>query len=346
MNKIKLIVALTAGLFAFTSVNAGEMSVTGSMHVSYQSEQNNETGNPLGMNTDLTFSGSTDTDFGTVSMSLATDGTFVGESGADHTYSLASSLGTFTVANNGDAANAVDDITPSAFEEANGSGSGSYSVDLGSGMDGSMSLAYGNADIMGTGISVKYNYYPRLDGTTNNEKAASTTADSAANSAESINIGIPLAGLPGVGSTPLGGAKVTLGYENSKSRATDAQPKEGGTVAVVMPIGALKVGYQKKAYQAVGTSSAEAQSGFYKDDILGVAYAVNDELAVSYNMIQSDRHLHSNANGEIEQETKAINVAYTVGGLTLAFQDAKTSNSGYAKGTDNDTRTISIKTAF
>jgi len=347
MNKIKLIVALTAGLFAFTSVNAGEMSVTGSMHVSYQSEQNNETGNPLGMNTDLTFSGSTDTDFGTVSMSLATDGTFVGDSGADHTYSLASSLGTFTVANNGDAANAVDDITPTAFEEANGSGSGDYTAaDLGSGMDGSMSLAYGNADIMGTGISVKYNYYPRLDGTTNNEKAASTTANSAANSAESINIGIPLAGLPGVGSTPLGGAKVTLGYENSKSRATDAQPKEGGTVAVVMPIGALKVGYQKKAYQAVGTSSAEAQSGFYKDDILGVAYAVNDELAVSYNMIQSDRHLHSNANGEIEQETKAINVAYTVGGLTLAFQDAKTSNSGYAKGTDNDTRTISIKTAF
>ena len=238
MKKLKLIVALTAGLFAFTSVNAGEMSVTGSMHVTYQSEQNNVTGNPLGMNTDLTFSGSTDTDFGTVSMSLATDGTFVGESGADHTYSLATGYGTFSVANNGDAANAVDDITPTAFEEANGSGSGSYSVDLGSGMDGSMSIAYSNGDIMGTGISVKYNYYPRLDGTTNNEKAASTTADSAANSAESINIGIPLAGLPGVGSTPLGGAKVTLGYENSKSRATDAQPKEGGTVAVVMPIGA------------------------------------------------------------------------------------------------------------
>ena len=39
MKKLKLIVALTAGLFAFTSVNAGEMSVTGSMHVSYQSEQ-------------------------------------------------------------------------------------------------------------------------------------------------------------------------------------------------------------------------------------------------------------------------------------------------------------------
>jgi hypothetical protein len=347
MKQAKIIVALITGLFAFTSVNAGEMSVTGSMHATYQSEQNNVTGNPLGLNTDLTFSGSTDTDFGTVSMSLATDGTFVGESGADHTYSLATGYGTFSVANNGDAANAVDDITPTAFEEANGSGSGDYTAaDFGSGMDGSMSIAYGNADILGTGISVKYSYYPRLDGTTNNEKAASGTADSSAGSAESINVGIPLAGVPGIGSTPLGGAKITLGYEESDALVTDAQAKQGGTVAVVIPVGALKVGYQKKGYQAKGTSAAEAQDAFYKDDILGIAYAVNDELAISYNVIQSDRHLHSNANGEIEQETKAINLAYTIGGLTLGFQDAKTSNSGYTKATDNDTRTISIKTAF
>ena len=141
MNKLKLIVALVAGLFAFTSVNAGEMSVTGSMHVTYQSEVDDVTGNPLGMNTDLTFSGSTDTDFGEASFSLATDGTFLGDSGADHTYSLATDIGTFSVANNGDAGNAVDDITPTAFEEANGSGSGTYSVDFGSGMDGSMSIA-------------------------------------------------------------------------------------------------------------------------------------------------------------------------------------------------------------
>jgi len=345
MNKIKLIVALTAGLFAFTSVNAGEMSVTGSMHVSYQSEQNNVTGNPLGMNTDLTFSGSTDTDFGTVSMSLATDGTFVGDSGADHTYSLATGLGTFSVANNGDAGNAVDDITPSAFEEANGSGSGTYTVDFGSGMDGSMSIAYANGDIMGTGISVKYSYYPTLDSTTNNEKAASGDKGVAFGSGESINLGIPLAGLPIVGSSPLGGAKITLGYENTDSLITNAQPKEGGTAALVVPVGSFKIGYQKKAYQAAGTASTgEAEDAFYKDDILGIAYAVNDEMAVSYNIIESDKHLHTT--GEVEQETKAINIAYTVGGLTLGFQDAKTKNAGYSTGTDDDTRTISIKTAF
>ena len=38
MKQAKLIVALIAGLFAFTSVQAGEMSVTGTMQATYQSK--------------------------------------------------------------------------------------------------------------------------------------------------------------------------------------------------------------------------------------------------------------------------------------------------------------------
>ena len=342
MKQVKLIVALIAGLFAFTSVQAGELSVTGSMQATYQSEVDDVTGNPLGMNTDIKLSGSTDTDFGTVTMSLATDGTFLGDSGADHTYALATDMGTITIGNAGDSANAVDDITPSAFEEANGSGSGTYSTDFGSGMDGSMSLKYSNGDIMGTGISVSYSYYPRLDGTTNNEKAASAAADAGKKSAQSVNVGIPLGGLPVIGNTPLGGAKVTLGYENSDPEATSYQAKEGGTIAVVMPVGPLSVGYQKKAYAPLST--ADGTKLFYKDDILGIAYAVNDDFAISYNLIESVKH--ANAGTQIEQETEALNIAYTVGGLTLGFQDAKTANNGYSSGSDDDTRTLSIKTSF
>ena len=97
MKQVKLIVAFVTGLFAFTSVQAGELSVSGSMQATYQSEQTTTTGNPLGINTDITLSGSTDTDFGTVTMSLATDGTFLSDSGADHKYSLATGLKGFDV---------------------------------------------------------------------------------------------------------------------------------------------------------------------------------------------------------------------------------------------------------
>jgi len=342
MKQLKTIVALIAGLFAFTSVQAGELSVTGSMQATYQSEVDDVTGNPLGINTDIKLSGSTDTDFGTVTMSLATDGTFLGDSGADHTYALATDMGTITIGNSGDSGNAVDDITPTAFEEANGSGSGTYSTDFGSGMDGSMSLKYSNGDVMGTGISLSYSYYPRLDGTTNNEKAASGAANAAKKSAQSVNVGIPLGGLPLVGNTPLGAAKITLGYENSDPEATSYQAKEGGTIAVVMPVGPLSVGFQKKAYAPLST--ADGTKEFYKDDVIGIAYAINDDFAISYNQYTSVKH--ANAGADIEQETESLNIAYTVGGLTLGFADAKTSNAAYSSGSDDDTRTLSIKTAF
>ena len=70
MKQLKIVVALVTGLFAFTSVNAGELTVTGSMQATYQSEIDRQTGNPLGMNTDLTFTGSTDTDFGTATWTM------------------------------------------------------------------------------------------------------------------------------------------------------------------------------------------------------------------------------------------------------------------------------------
>ena len=145
-------------------------------------------------------------------------------------------MGTFTIGNAGDSGNAVDDITPTAFEEANGSGSGTYSVDFGSGMDGSMSLKYSNGDLLGTGVSVSYSYYPKLDGKTNNEKAASADNNNATKSAQSINVGIPLSGVPVVGDSPLGGAKITLGYEKSDAMQSSFQPKASLTTESVKPL--------------------------------------------------------------------------------------------------------------
>ena len=81
MKQLKITIALIAGLFAFTSANAGELTVSGTMQATYQSEVDDVTGNPLGINTDLTFGGSTEVLNGTtVAWSMGTDGTFLGES--------------------------------------------------------------------------------------------------------------------------------------------------------------------------------------------------------------------------------------------------------------------------
>ena len=97
MKQVKIIVALVAGLFSFASVNAGEMSVTGTMQATYNTQGGSNTGNPLGMNTDLTFTGETEVLNGTaVKWTMGTDGTFLGDAAADHKIVFASPLGDIT----------------------------------------------------------------------------------------------------------------------------------------------------------------------------------------------------------------------------------------------------------
>ena len=143
----------------------------------------------MGLKTDLTFTVTTEVLDGIgVTWTMGTDGTFLGETGADHKLALATPFGRIQVGNSDDAANNIDDITPSAFEEANGHGSGTYATDFGGSNEGSMSIGYRNADLFGPGISVGSNWYPKLDATLNNEKAASAVASGSARSAQSVSI--------------------------------------------------------------------------------------------------------------------------------------------------------------
>ena len=82
---------------------------------------------------------------------------------------------------------------------------------------------------------------------------------------------------------------------------------------------------------------------FYKDTIIGVAYAINDDLSISYNTYESQRHNSDSAN--LRQESTAISLGYAIGGMTIGFQDASTDNKSWASGSD-DTRTVSVKVAF
>ena len=58
MKITKILVAL-AFLFSVSTANAGELTVSGSMEATYQSETERTTGNPIGMDRELKFSGST-----------------------------------------------------------------------------------------------------------------------------------------------------------------------------------------------------------------------------------------------------------------------------------------------
>ena len=89
------------------------------------------------------------------------------------------------------------------------------------------------------------------------------------------------------------------------------------TAALNYSIGNLAFGIQRKLHNEGETGTA-ADEVRYKDLAMGVSYAVNDQLSISYNTYESKRH--NNAATNFLQETTAINVGYTVGGTTIGFK--------------------------
>ena len=114
--------------------------------------------------------------------------------------------------------------------------------------------------------------------------------------------------------------------------------------ALTGSIGNFSYGYQQKHIDA-GQTAALTDAIYYNVEHYGLAYAINDQLSISYNIMEQKQH-NPSADSSFEQETDAINIGYTVGGITIGFQDASTDNANMVKDISDDTRTVSIKAAF
>jgi hypothetical protein len=338
MKITKILVALSF-LFAVSTAHAGEMTVTGSMQATYQSEQDKTTGNPLGMDREIAFTGSTELDNG-MSMTVMQDFTDAGAFGdAKITFGGVAGLVDIYVGTDGSEVDAIDDITPSAFEEANGAGSGTYQ-DVG-GLAGEMGIGIkGSLPVIGT---VSAQYVPKADATENGDKSASTNANAGVGSGFEVVVRNNMGDLPVVGSF-LDGNALTLGYaEEEVNTIANTTDRFEATVAVTGSYGNFSYGYQKKHIDAGQVTNATTDALFYGQDIIGIAYAVNDALSISYNLIEESKHDPSDADiGTYEQETDAINIGYTVGGLTLGFQEASTDNANQVINSKDDTRRIQV----
>ena len=338
MKITKILVALSF-LFAVSTAQAGEMTVTGSMQATYQSEPDKVTGNPLGMDREITFAGSTELDNGmnmSVMQDFGDDGTF---GDAKITFGNVGGLVDIYIGTDGSEVDAIDDITPTAFEEANGSGSGTYQ-DVG-GLAAEMGIGFkASLPILGT---VSGQYIPRADGSESADKTASGSLGTKGAGTE-IVVKTPMGDLPFVGDF-LGGNTLTVGYaEEEMSQAANTSDRFEITAALTGSIGNFSYGYQVEHIDA-GQTAAATDAVFYRVDSIGLAYAVNDALSISYNMMEQKQH-NVAADSSFEQETDAINIGYTVGGLTFGFQDASTDNANMVKDAKDDTRTVSVKAAF
>ena len=143
----------------------------------------------------------------------------------------------------------------------------------------------------------------------------------------------------------LSGMTLTMGAADEEmSTVANTTDRTEGTVALTGSIGNLKYGFQKDFVDA-GQTAALTDAIFYKIDQIGFAYAVNDALSISYNRMEQSQH-NPNAGSHFTQDTDAISVGYTVGGMTIGIQDASTDNANMVEDVKDDVRSISLSVAF
>ena len=340
MKITKILVALSF-LFAISTAHAGELTVTGNMEATYHTQGDKTTGNPLGMDRELKFAGSTELDNGVTVSVMQDTSDNLGYGNSQIMFGGVAGMFDIYVGSDSDPVDAIDDITPSAYEEANGSGSGTYtSNDIGD-KAGQMGIGFKyNVPVLG---AFNYKYYPNADSTKNADNASSGDQGGNTGSAYSASLKTNMGDLPIVGSF-LDGATLTTGVaETDHSRVANVDDAFDVTAALNYNIGSFSLGVQKKVHNEGEGAAATTDAVWYKDTAVGIAYAVNDSLSLSYNTYDSQKH---DGVGTPDQETKAINVGYTMGGMTIGFQDAQTDNDNYTANSTDDTRTIGISVAF
>ncbi len=333
-NVTKIGLSALAGALAMTSANAGSMSVSGSIEATYTTGSGyNTTGQPFGMDKELTFKGSTELDNGTaVNYKQTVTDTF--SAGDGEIAFVLPTWGTIAVTGAGAPISAIDDVTPTAFEEANALVG---TIDDVNGADSDNGIRYTLADVAGSGLTFDW-FYTHQHGSGENADNASGGSEVNGNGAawEAVIKG----NVPGVEGLAAGFGYALLektdpGTGTVKSSSYD---QDEGTAYVTYAYGPLKIGYQ------VGAVSIGSTGVVQKHKYTGISYAVSDDFSISYNFIDSAK---TAADGlRTEQDMDSISASYSMGGMTIYSAYSDCSTCAYTASRSIDATSISLSVAF
>ena len=337
MNKLSKIslTALCGSLATISAVKAGELSIAGGMTMTMTKKSGAVSGNPLGMASNITFTGSGELDGGQ-SVDLTISHTDKDAYSSAAMKLTTNSLGTFklTQATGGAGIGGYDDNMPRAFEEAWDTGIGS-GVDLAKGVGSSTTLSYTTPSVAGTTLQLAV--APRNDGTSNNDKAVGGSS----NALKGTGYDIVLDSSQDFGAF---GADLFAGYsvtEHDSGEVTggDAiKDREEGVAGLTLSVGPVKAGWQR-SFEYTGKNQGDSNVFGYKNTSFGVSFNVNDNLSISYAEFESVRGkvAHSNTGGPRPTTTvESMQAAYTMGGVSLKVALNDLDNGTYTTGTAND----------
>ena len=334
-NITKVGLSALAGALAITSVNAGEMTISGSMEASYTKGSGYlTTGNPLGMDKELSVTGSGELDNGTTVSYKQTITDAMAFNDSELVFgNVLGTTASVALTSTGSPISAIDDVTPTAFEEANAL---IGSIDDVNGMDGTYGIRVTMADVMGTGFKVDAMYTTDVgsgDAQADNGSSGETGGTSDSGTEVTITGSVPM----------VEGLDVGVGYYDQDTDATVTTGNYGqqeGTAYIKYSTGPVSLGYQKGVVTNYTGGAEETQ---YTNQYYGISYKVSDSLSVSYNEMDSRKVVGGT---DIEQDFDSISLSYTVGGMTIGVADAEVSNASYTSGRTMDETSVSLSIAF
>ena len=353
INLRKLGLTALAGSLAAVSAQAGEMSVSGSHITTYTTGDagvvaGTNSANSLGSNTNLTFTGSGDLDNGwSVSTFVAMNDATSGLSSSAATMTMGD-MGTIGVSKVGgfNVNGAYDETYPRAYEENSDAGGQSSLNSLGAWADDNAVIYKAPAiDLMGATINI---------GVEHSLQAGTATGGDGAGAARSDTYGHGT----GVG--------VTVAYEGLTLGAYGAERENknptnnvsvndefNGSWFVNYNFGPVSIGYQETYFDSgvahnttvdpkvtTNVKTVGSAGGIFTGEAMSIAFNVNDNLSISYSEVEDTYDSQDGANSidDQTQKTESLQVAYSMGSMSVKAYATETSNPNY----DTDAEKLNV----
>ena len=351
-NLKKLGLSALAGSLVAVSAQAGEIAVTGSANVTYVTGEKVNGGKTIGTDRDVAFTGTGEMDNGwTFKVStLLTDAYSVSSSFTSLTMG---SLGTVSFGTDtGGASYKYDEEVPQAYEQISDAVQTSANI-VGNQMD-SNSIVYNSPsfDIAGASISLDAEFSPNADGegagdgaTTEKVAAYDSTAGHGGNYGKGYGLGATIK-YAGLTAGAYGNERENRDPTLVGDKVRDAFE---GVWYAKYSVGPVSFGYSESyldaGLNATDTAETDAKvvrvaSGIFEGEQFSVAFNVNENLSVSYTDSSDvyDEQAATTTVADVSMDTKAIQIAYSMGAMSVKAYNMDTKNPGY----DNDATDSSI----
>ena len=344
----------------FASANAGELGVSGTAKATYniQSGKTNA-GKGLGITNELNFTASGELDNGyTWSYSMELDPGATTPSGSTDTspgnaqnddtkLTLTTPYGTVGVFISEGALDLEDAASQSVYARPTDVGdpsgtSDNYTIDSYNNVQYHMP-----ADLLPFGIVGKIAYATNTadtePGSSGNNKGAVYTGSSTASGATATELQVKAAPVDGLA---IGASYFEFGGDQGEAKNDSLG--ESGAYYATYATGPVSIGYSKAYKQLfLGEDTGDSTSDnaeFYDQTNYSIAFAATDDLSVSYERETSE--VNKLDDTTVEQESSSVQVAYTMGGMTLAVVHSGHDNNGYVTGANTDQTILAVTMAF